>query len=174
MYVSIHPLPSINLHVYAIIYISYLVRTVVKNPVSSDVFVSGSYDHSAILWDARQKREVHRYQHNDPIEKCIVSTSGTLLFTAASNELRVWDLISGGKLLHTFCNHQKNITSLAMNEGATRLLSGGLDGHVKIYNLQLLQVRHGIKYKSPILSLNMTKDNKKLIAHLIVYWTSMN
>ncbi len=131
--------------------------------MSSDVFVSGSYDHSAILWDARQKREVHRYQHNDPIEKCIVSTSGTLLFTAASNELRVWDLISGGKLLHTFCNHQKNITSLAMNEGATRLLSGGLDGHVKIYNLQLLQVRHGIKYKSPILSLNMTKDNKKLI-----------
>ena len=144
-------------------YIIYIIRSVARNPMSSDVFVSASYDHSAILWDARQKREVYRYQHEHPVEKCLVSPSGTLLFTAASNEVKVWDLISGGKLLHTFSNHQKNITSLALNEGATRLLSGGLDGHVKIYNLQLLQVRHGIKYKSPILSVNMTKDNKKLI-----------
>lgn len=155
--------PSLHTHINIVIHIARMIRTVVKNPVSSDVFVSGSYDHSAILWDARQNREVHRFQHNNPVEKCMVSTSGTLLFSAAANEIKVWDMISGGKLLHTFSNHQKNITSLAMNEGATRLLSAGLDGHVKIYNLQLLQVTHGIKYKSPILSLNMTKDNKKLI-----------
>ena len=141
----------------------YLYRTVIKNPVSSDVFVSGSYDHTALLWDARLKGQVQRFQHNHPVEKCMISSSGTLLFTAASNEVNVWDLISGGKLLHTFSNHQKNITSLATDAGGTRLLSGGLDGHVKVYNLQLLQVRHGIKYKSPILSLAMTKENRKLI-----------
>jgi U3 small nucleolar RNA-associated protein 15 len=53
----------------------------------------------------------------------------------------VWDILSGGKLLHTCSNHQKTITCLAVDGTKTRLLSGGLDHHVKIYSLTTYQVR---------------------------------
>ena len=35
---------------------------------------------------------------------------GAMLLTAGGNEIKVWDILSGGRLMHTFSNHQKNIT----------------------------------------------------------------
>ncbi|CAN0489151.1 unnamed protein product, partial [Scytosiphon promiscuus] len=52
---------------------------------------------------------------------------------------QVWDLLGGGgqgRLLHTLANHQKTVTCLALDGTGSRLLTGGLDRHVKIYNLE--------------------------------------
>lgn len=73
-----------------------------------------------------------KLMHTSPVECCMVSPSGTLLFTASSNEIKVWDLIAGGRHLHTLSSHQKNITGICMDATATRLMSCGLDGHVKV------------------------------------------
>ena len=58
---------------------------------------------------------------------------------------KVWDVLGGGggggRLLHTLANHQKTVTCLALDGTATRLLAGGLDRHVKIYNLENFKVR---------------------------------
>jgi hypothetical protein len=51
----------------------------------------------------------------------------------------------GGKLLRRLSNHQKTVTSVLVspmtgaNGGAPRLLSGSLDGHVKVCALQSIQ-----------------------------------
>ena len=55
-----------------------------------------------------------------------------MALTAGGNEIKVWDVLGGGKLLHTFSNHQKNVTGLAFDGTGSRLLSCGLDGHVKV------------------------------------------
>lgn len=47
----------------------------------------------------------------------------------------------GGRLLHTLANHQKTVTCLALDGTGSRLLSGGLDRHVKIYNLENFKAR---------------------------------
>ena len=60
---------------------------------------------------------------------------------------QVWDILNGGKLLNEFSNHQKTITSMMLDGTETRLLSGGLDGLVKIYDLKTFKVTHGLKYK---------------------------
>ena len=52
---------------------------------------------------------------------------------------RIWNVLAGGRLLARLANHQKTVTSLctASSAGpaatsAPRLLSGSLDGHVKV------------------------------------------
>ena len=52
---------------------------------------------------------------------------------------RIWNVLAGGQLLARLANHQKTVTSLctASSAGpaatsAPRLLSGSLDGHVKV------------------------------------------
>ena len=55
------------------------------------------------------------------------------------NVCRIWDMLSGGQLLGCLANHQKTVTSLCTANSAgpaatsaPRLLSGSLDGHVKV------------------------------------------
>ena len=62
--------------------------------------------------------------------------------------LQVWDVLGGrgGRLLHTLANHQKTVTCLALDGTGTRLLSGGLDRHVKIYNLENFKVGDENRY----------------------------
>ncbi|CAN0071529.1 unnamed protein product, partial [Phaeothamnion confervicola] len=89
---------------------------------------------------------------------------GTLLLGAGGNELRVWDLLAGGRLLHTVSNHQKTVTCLALDTARARVLSGGLDRHVKIYSLRTYQVTHGLKFHAPLLSLALSPDSSLLAA----------
>jgi U3 small nucleolar RNA-associated protein 15 len=138
------------------------IRTMSSNPVAPEVFVSGSYDHTLKLWDTRQKKSTATFHHGAPVESCLISPSGTLLFSAGSNELKIWDILTGS-LINTFSNHQKNITGICMDSNSNRLLSCGLDGHVKIYSLDTLEVKYGLKYSEPILSMALSKKTNKLI-----------
>ena len=54
---------------------------------------------------------------------------------------------SGGQLLHSFSNHQKTVTALAVDGTGSRLLSGGLDGHIKIHDLTTYRISHALKYQ---------------------------
>ena len=49
------------------------------------------------------------------------------LFLQGSNYVKVWDILSGGRLLMAFSNHQKTITSICFDSSCQRLLSAGLD-----------------------------------------------
>lgn len=92
--------------------------------------------------------------------------------------MQIWDLLTG-RLMHTFSGHQKAVTALALGTirlyavrsnhhcadgGATRILSGGLDQQVKIYDIRDYSLVHTIKYPSPILSLAVSPDNTHLVA----------
>ena len=122
-----------------------------------------SYDHSIKIWDARPAEEVQHVNHDHPIDSSLITPSGTILITAGGNEIKLWDLIMGGRLLHTFSNHQKNITCLALEGGGRRLLSVGLDGFLKIYSMQSLQISHGLRFGSPLLSVAMSESGNKLV-----------
>lgn len=60
--------------------------------------------------------------------------------TAGGPQVCVWDLLGGGRLLHKLTHHQKTVTCLCMSPtagpaaavAAPRLLTGSLDGHVKV------------------------------------------
>ncbi|OQR89716.1 U3 small nucleolar RNA-associated protein [Achlya hypogyna] len=143
------------------------VRAVAAHPASSSMWATGSYDHTVKLWDMRNAgsastKATMSMDHGAPVEAVLMLPGGNLAISAGGTDIKVWDLLSGGKLLHSFSSHQKTVTCLSLDGPKTRLLSGSLDGHVKVYDLASYEVVHGYKFKQGVLSLALSPSNSHL------------
>lgn len=103
-----------------------------------------------------------KLNHEHPIEALVSYHNGAVLVSAGGQWIKVWDVTAGGKLLHAFSNHQKAITSLCFDGTSGRLISGALDGFVKIYDVQSYEVTYSIKMPGPVMSVGVAPDNKCL------------
>lgn len=134
----------------------------------SNLLVTGSYDETVRLWDPRTpNKAVMTFKHAAPVEAVLPMPSGTTVLATSDNQISVLDLVAG-KPLRLLKNHQKTVTSLCLASNGTRLVSGGLDGHVKIFETSGWNVVAGSKYPSPILSVSVisagaTKEDKHMV-----------
>eukprot|EP00127_Corallochytrium_limacisporum_P003213 Clim_evm62s147 gene=Clim_evmTU62s147 len=137
------------------------------HPQRPEIFITGSYDGTAKLWDTRQNwadGPVMTMQHNDPIDDIIFLPGSTMVATAGQHDIKIWNTIGTSKLFTTLRNHQKNVTCLALDGTGSRLLSGGLDSCVKIYALDTFNVVHTLTYSAPVLSVAMDRHSRFLVA----------
>lgn len=119
----------------------------------STLLVSGSYDQTVRLWDPRASdRAVMTFKHASAVETVLPMPSGATILAAAENEIAVLDIVAA-KPLKLIRNHQKTVTALSLASTGSRVVSGALDGHVKIFETVGWNVVAGTKYPSPILSL---------------------
>ena len=100
--------------------------------------------------------------------------------------MKVWDMLAGGRLLASFSNHQKTITSLCFDGSYHRLLSAGLDRHVmsnytsllpylmhimnrqvKVYAIEDYHVKSSMSYPAAILSMAISVC--PIICHLCCF-----
>jgi len=122
---------------------------------NSNLFATGSYDQTVRIWDSRANdRAVMTFKHAAPVESVLPLLSGTTILAAADNQISVLDLVAA-KPLDVLKSHQKTVTALALATNGTRVASGGLDGHVKVFDTASWIVVAGSKYPSPILSLSV-------------------
>lgn len=134
----------------------------------SNMLVTGSYDETVRLWDPRTpNKAVMTFKHAAPVESVLPMASGTTVLASSDNQISVLDLVAG-KPLRLLKSHQKTVTSLCLASNGTRLVSGGLDGHVKIFETTGWNVVAGSKYPSPVLAVNVisagaNKEDKHLV-----------
>jgi len=81
-------------------------------------------------------------EHGAPVEDAAFFPAGGLLASVGGTAAVVWDLVAGGRPLARLANHQKTVTCCAVSPlagpasaAAPRLLTGSLDGHVKVRGL---------------------------------------
>lgn len=125
------------------------------------LILSGSYDATMRLFDSRSGQcEMvmggATSSGTTPIEQVLMFPSGTVALSAAGPILRAWDLVAGGRCTRALSNHQKTITSLAFDADAGRLLTGGLDHMVKVYDVSSYKVVHTMRYPAAILCLGVS------------------
>jgi U3 small nucleolar RNA-associated protein 15 len=119
---------------------------------SSNLLVSGSYDGTVRIWDPRSaSRSVMTFKHLSPVESVLPLPSGTAVLASSGSHISVLDMVAG-KPLRLLQNHQKTITSLCLASSGNRVVSVGLDGHLKVFETTGWNVIAGSKYPSPILS----------------------
>jgi len=146
------------------------VRTAAFMPEqASSLLVSGSYDQTVKLWDPRiPASAVMTFMHTAPVESVLPMASGTTILAAADNRITILDIVAG-RPLNILQNHQKTVTSLCFASKGTRLVSGGLDGHVKIFETTGWNVVAGSKYPSPVLALSVVSSgHAREDRHLVV------
>ncbi|XP_044131986.1 U3 small nucleolar RNA-associated protein 15 homolog [Bufo gargarizans] len=139
------------------------VRCGCASKLNDDLFVTGSYDHTVKVFDARTENSVMTMQHEQPVESVLLFPSGGLLVSAGGRYVKVWDLLKGGQLLVSLRNHHKTVTSLCLSSSGQRLLSGSLDRHVKVYSTMNYKVVHSFDYAASILSLALAPDDEMIV-----------
>jgi U3 small nucleolar RNA-associated protein 15 len=122
--------------------------------------LTGSYDGTSRLFDARSGQcemilggGSNGRTGSTPVEQVLMFHSGTVALSSAGGILRVWDIVAGGRCIRALSNHQKTITALALGANAGRVLTGGLDHMVKVYDVGTYKVAHTMRYPAPVLCL---------------------
>lgn len=139
------------------------IRSGCASKSSDDLILTGSYDHTAKLIDTRTRSVVLSVDHGEPVEDVLLFPSSQLIVTCGGNAIKVWDVLKGGNLMKTMINHHKTVTCMSFSYNHKYLLSGGLDRHVKIYDVQTYDLVHTIDYPSPILSLSVLNADQSLM-----------
>lgn len=137
-------------------------RTGQVAPTNPHLILTGSYDATVRLFDARTGASEMVMggseggggtRNTAPVEQVLMFPSGTVALSSSGPILRVWDLVAGGRCTRALSNHQKTVTALAFAGGASRLLTGGLDHMVKVYDVGTYKVLHTMRYPAPVLCL---------------------
>ncbi|KAJ3669372.1 hypothetical protein LUZ60_011322 [Juncus effusus] len=140
------------------------IRAGTASPVSHDIFATGSYDHTVKLWDSRVnsgQSSSLSLTHGSPVESCLFLPSGGLIATAGGNSIKIWDVIGGGKMVHSVETHNKTVTDLSLakiKDGEMRLLSVSIDGYLKSFDFSRFKVTHSMRYPNQLLSVAFSPD----------------
>ncbi|KAF8591533.1 Trp-Asp repeat-containing protein [Ramaria rubella] len=137
-----------------------------------NLILTGSYDSTVRLFDTRSgecEMLMVGGGRTDtrsavPVEQVLMFPSGSIALSSAGPILRVWDLVAGGRCLRALSNHQKTVTALAFDSSASRLLTGGLDQMVKVYDVSSYKVVHTMRYPASVLCLAVSPDDTHIAA----------
>lgn len=139
--------------------------------LSPTLVASGAYDHTLRLWDVRVRAAsasscVACLDHAAPVEALAAFPGGTQVASVGGTTLRVWDALQGAPVATTD-NHQKTVTGVVVDAERARVLTCGLDAHVKVYNTQDWHVLHTLKYPAPLLCLALSPAKSHLVAGMV-------
>jgi U3 small nucleolar RNA-associated protein 15 len=73
-------------------------------------------------------------QHGKPLEDVLFFPSGGLFASAGGTDVKVWDMVGGGRQVQTkLTMAAPRESSTALEQDAPRLLTSSLDGHIQSF-----------------------------------------
>lgn len=111
------------------------------------------------VWDVRSNENIASFDHGMPIESVAFFPSESLVLTVGGPTISCWDM-TGRRLLHRAHIHQKTIrvVKVARADENIRIVTGSLDGHVKVFDPATFTMVYACKYPAPVLSMAVAPD----------------
>jgi len=100
--------------------------------IGPSLIASGSYDHTVKIWDTRSDKldPTHFFHLDAPVDSVICRKS--FVIASAGKTVKIFDLIAN-KVIKTLSGmHSKTITCLCNYD--SNIITGSLDGHLKVFN----------------------------------------
>lgn len=98
--------------------------------------VSASTDKSMAMWDLEAGVRVRRFKgHQSFVNSCDVSDNPTMICSGSDDgTVRLWD--SRRRHCVKTLNSKYQVTAVCFNEKADNIMSGGIDNHIKMWDLK--------------------------------------
>lgn len=138
----------------------------------SQIFVSGSDDGSAKIWDNREKKSINSLDCKFPVLSVAFSEDGNQIFTAGIDpSIRVWDKRKND-VLYRLEGHRDTITGISVSKDGNYLLSNSMDNTVRLFDIRpyakerALKVFYGIQHgvDKNLLRCSWSPDGYKITA----------
>lgn len=142
---------------------SEYIRAGCVNPVSPSILLSGGYDGKVKMYDTRMNSVVFEVNHESPVHSVIFLPTGGIFISSGGTHVNVWDAFAGGRLIARMSQHSRDITCLRLASNGRRLLSGGLDRKVKIYDTSTYTTVHSLDFSSGITSMCISPNDETLV-----------
>lgn len=139
------------------------VRAGCVSPVSPDVLLSGGYDDIVKMYDTRTNSPVFEVNHGSRVHSVMFLPTGGIFISCGASHVKLWDAFAGGRLIAMMSTHSKDITCVRLACNGRRLLSGGLDRKVKIYDTTTYQTVHSLDFPNAITSMAVAPDDETLV-----------
>jgi U3 small nucleolar RNA-associated protein 15 len=143
------------------------VRAQSASPASRHIWATGSYDRRARVYDLRTRQALFTLDHGSQVDQVILLPGGSRAVTLGGPELKVWDFFAGGKMVGCLRNHAKAITCGALSAGGEYLLTGGLDGQVKVHDASSLDLISSMSFGGQVLSLAVAPQSNRIAVGLV-------
>jgi Prp8 binding protein len=121
-----------------------LVVNSINSTKTSTLFVTGSDDKTAKIWDTRSSSTVSCFDCTYPVTSVCFSKGGEHVFTGGKiinksqgidNEIKVWD-IKKQKILRTLPGHKDTVTGLSISPDGNFLLSNSMDNTLRMWDVR--------------------------------------
>jgi dynein assembly factor with WDR repeat domains 1 len=131
-----------------------VVYAIAFNKPYGDKVITGSFDKTCKLWDAKSGENIHTFRGHDAEIVCLTfDPKGKIVATGSmDNTSRLYD-VESGHCLHTLVGHTGEVVSVDFDSTGTLLATGSFD-HICCEHLYTMRFKHVISnHYSPIFAL---------------------
>ncbi|MGY6274617.1 WD40 repeat domain-containing protein [Methylomonas sp. MgM2] len=147
---------------------SALVSSVAFSPDGTHI-VSGSYDNTLRLWDAKTGAAIGQPMtgHTAPVHSVAFSPDGNRIVSGSADKtLRLWDAKTGAAIGQPLASHTQEVTSVAFSPDGNRIVSGSYDNTLRLWDAKtgaaIDQPMTG--HTAPVHSVAFSPDGNRIVS----------
>jgi WD40 repeat protein len=132
--------------------------------INDNLIAAGNINGSVYIFSTNDFKKVHKIEdHCKAVRTILYNKESSRLFTA-SDDMHINVIDSGNyKVLFPLVSHKDSITCLKFITDKNLLVSGSLDGKIKLWDIRSAKEVESVHVKNEIWDLSISNDNKSII-----------